>query len=117
MARGKARKDHEGPGVKRSRGRIFLFPGACKTYANLWEGKNLLIQSPVSNEWRDMGHSWAEVRVFSVSLGQAVNNLHTFAIEKKVQRKRSMLNLKYSIKSYMFSESQNFPILAASTSL
>jgi hypothetical protein len=30
-----------------------------------------------------------------------VNNPHTFAIEKKAQRKRGMLILKYNIKSYM----------------
>jgi hypothetical protein len=45
-----------------------------------------------------------------------VNNLHTFAIEKKAQRKRRMFNLKYSIKSCMFQESRTFPISAGLTS-
>jgi hypothetical protein len=29
-----------------------------------------------------------------------MNNLHTFVVEKKAQRKRRMFNLKYNVKSY-----------------
>jgi hypothetical protein len=48
-----------------------------------------------------MGGPWARRGRFELSLCQGVNNLHTFAIGKKAQRKR-MFNLKYNIKSYMF---------------
>jgi hypothetical protein len=51
---------------------------------------------------RGMGGNWTEWEWFKLSQGQWVNNLHTFAIEKKAQ----MLNLKCNIKTYMF------PILA-----
>jgi hypothetical protein len=45
---------------------------------------------------------WAEVRWFELSLGQSANNLYTLAIEKKAQRKRTMFNLKYNVKSPLF---------------
>jgi hypothetical protein len=40
----------------------FSFLGACKIYANLWEGKNLVIlnQQSMSGEWQ--GHSLGQVR-------------------------------------------------------
>jgi hypothetical protein len=44
--------------------------------------------------------------LFELSLGQGLNNLYIFAIEQKTQRKRGMFNLKYSIKSYVFYESE-----------
>jgi hypothetical protein len=40
-----------------------------------------------------MGGPWAEVGCFELSSGQGVNNLHTFAIEKRAQRNRRMFNL------------------------
>jgi hypothetical protein len=51
---------------------------------------------------RGMGGPWARWGQFELSLCQGMNNLHTFAIGKKPQRKRRMFNLKYNIKSYMF---------------
>jgi hypothetical protein len=38
----------------------FSFPGAFKTYANLWAGKNLVIpnQYSTSGEW----HGWPQAR-------------------------------------------------------
>jgi hypothetical protein len=39
---------------------------------------------------------------FELFVGQGVNNLHIFAIEKKAQGKRRMFNLKCNVKSYMF---------------
>jgi hypothetical protein len=35
---------------------------------------------------------------FELSLGQGVNNLHTFVVEKEALRKRRLFNLKYNIK-------------------
>jgi hypothetical protein len=50
------------------------------------------------------GHGWSlsQVGWFELSLCQGVNNLHTFATEKKAQGKRRIFNLKYNIKSFMF---------------
>jgi hypothetical protein len=39
---------------------------------------------------------------FELSPSQGVNNLHTFAIEKRLREKRSVFNMKYSIMSFMF---------------
>jgi hypothetical protein len=49
----------------------------------------------MSVEERGMG--W-----FRLPLGQGVNNLHIFSIEKKAKRKRRRFYLKNNIKSYMF---------------
>jgi hypothetical protein len=50
------------------------------------------------------GHGWylGQVKVVLVVLELDVDNLHTFAIEKKAQRKRRMFNMEYNIKSYIF---------------
>jgi hypothetical protein len=43
---------------------------------------------------------WARWRWFEFSLSQGVNNLCTFAIEEKAQKKKNF-NLKHNINSYM----------------
>jgi hypothetical protein len=57
-------------------------------------------QPPIINECSE---AWVVPRLrwgwFELPLGQGMNNLHMFAIEKKAQR---MYDLKYNIKSYMF---------------
>jgi hypothetical protein len=44
-------------------------------------------QSPVIDEWEGHGCPRARRKWFEWSLSQDVNNLHTFAAEKKAQRK------------------------------
>jgi hypothetical protein len=56
-------------------------------------------------------HGWSlgQVRLF---LSEGVNNLHTFAIEKKAQRKRGMFNLKYTL-SHVFSKTPELSLVLA----
>jgi hypothetical protein len=67
---------------------------ALKIYTNLWKGKNLV------HEWG--GHGWPLGQRWGwlLSLGQSVNNLYVFAVEKVLGNR--MFNVKYNIKSYMF---------------
>jgi hypothetical protein len=46
----------------------FSFLGACKIYANLWEGKNLVILNQPSMSGEGHGSSLGQVRVVSVVL-------------------------------------------------
>jgi hypothetical protein len=62
-------------------------------------GDSELIMDEWGGAWVVPGLRWGW---FELSLDQGVNNLHTFAIEKKAQRKRGMFNLKCNIKLYMF---------------
>jgi hypothetical protein len=55
--------------------------------------------SPPGKWGRGTGGLWAGLGLIELSLRYGVNNLHTFVIEKKAQRKRGIFNLKYSIKS------------------
>jgi hypothetical protein len=47
------------------------------------------------------GRSLGQVEVVCVP-SQGMHKLHSFAVEKRAQRKRKMFNLKYSIKSCIF---------------
>jgi hypothetical protein len=55
-----------------------------------------------------MGGPWAKWEWFELSLSKGVNNLHTFAIEKKAQRKRGVFNPN-TTSGHECSESQTFP--------
>jgi hypothetical protein len=58
---------------------------------------------PITYEWGGalvvLGLKWEWFELFP---HQGMNNLRTFVIEKKAQRKRRIFNLKYNIKSYIF---------------
>jgi hypothetical protein len=68
----------------------YSFPGAFKTYANLWEG--ITRWFPSNNQW----------------VGSGVGSLHRHLQLNRRLRERGMLILKYNIKSYIFYESWTF---------
>jgi hypothetical protein len=73
-----------GPGGNWKQKEHFSFPGAFKTYTNLWEGKNLVI--PNHQSWmcgRGTGGPWARWGCFELSPHQGVNTYTRLQLKRR----------------------------------